>query len=892
MNRLLYTTACALVLCSTEAAAQSASGVPAGAAQAGGSTGTPAPAAPSDDIVVTATRRPERLADVPIAVSVLSGRDAELTGATDIRQLAQIAPSLSVTSSVSEAGGAVARIRGIGTVGDNPGLEGAVAVFIDGVYRSRAGVGLTELGAIDRVEVLRGPQGTLFGRNASAGLINVLTKAPSKDFGAEAELSAGNYDYRRVAVGITGPVTGDLSARVDGIAVRRDGFVKDVVSGRRFNDRDRYLLRGQLLYEPGSDLSIRLIGDFSDRDEQCCAAPYAPTRNLARSVTGDLVATPSSVAALIRGLGGTLAGDTGLRETAVTPGRDYRSDVRDWGVSGQVDWTLGVGRLTSITAYRDWALDRRQDSDFNSLDLLHYDHWKQSFRTFSQELRLQGSAFDDRLDYLVGGYYAHENLSLDNGLRYGADYQRFANCLLFASLAPAAVAPGAPGCIAPAAVPGLPAALRAVPGNPGFGSLAAALGRPGSTLAGAGVVGDSFRQRSENWAVFTHEKIELVRGLELTLGARYTHETKDLDATLLSDNPLCALALAAAPTLAQLPCVGSVSSTVDGTYAGRRSDGEWTGTASLAYKVTPRLLAYGGFSRGYKSGGFNIDRAAIGVTAAPAAVNGVRSADFLTFDPEKVDAYEVGVKFDGRAFDVSVAAFREAFANFQLNAYTGLGYVVENIQSCATSLGGGDRDLSGATGACAGKTRAGVISQGVEVEATARPSKRLTAVAGFTLADTHYRNELVGRGGAPLTGALFQLPGRRLSNAPLYTVTTSLTYQRPLGSSGLSGLAYIDARYQSDVNTGSDLDFEKGQDGYVVVNARVGIAGKGGRWGLEVWSQNLLNQYYTQVAFDAPAQGAGTVRAVQQGLLPTSTALFNRFLGEPRTFGLTLRGRY
>src|SRR4051812_29188253 len=175
-----------------------------------------------EDIVVTAQGRSEVLADVPIAVSAVSAESLERTGANDIRQLNQVAPSLLVSSTGSEANGS-ARIRGIGTVGDNPGLESSVAVFIDGVYRSRSGIGLNELGEIDRIEVLRGPQGTLGGRNASAGLINIVSKAPSPTFGAGAEATYGNYDQLRLSGYLNVPLGTTLSGRIDGVYVKRDG---------------------------------------------------------------------------------------------------------------------------------------------------------------------------------------------------------------------------------------------------------------------------------------------------------------------------------------------------------------------------------------------------------------------------------------------------------------------------------------------------------------------------------------------------------------------------------------------------------------------------------------------------------------------------------------------
>jgi outer membrane receptor protein involved in Fe transport len=305
------------------------------------------------EIIVTATRRNEALSDVPLAVSAVTAETLENTGASDIRQLNQVSPSLLVTSTSSEAGAGTARIRGIGTVGDNPGLESSVATFIDGVYRSRAGVALTELGAIDRIEVLRGPQGTLFGRNASAGLIHVITARPRFEQQGSAELTYGNYDFLRAEGSLTGPIAGGVAYRIDGVYVQRDGFLRDVISGRDINDRDRFLVRGQLLYEPNDQLSIRLIGDYAKRDEECCGASYLPARNVTRDAAGNLVTSPSTVLAFERALGAVINPDTFDRETSITPGRSYRSDVEDYGVSGEINYEFGGNvQLTSITAYR------------------------------------------------------------------------------------------------------------------------------------------------------------------------------------------------------------------------------------------------------------------------------------------------------------------------------------------------------------------------------------------------------------------------------------------------------------------------------------------------------------------------------------------------------------
>ena len=404
--------------------------------------------APQQDdgaIIVTATRRNEALSDVPLAVSAVTGDTMQNTGAVDIRGLNQVSPSLLVSSTSSEAGAGTARIRGIGTVGDNPGLESSVAVFIDGVYRSRTGVGLTELGQIDRVEILRGPQGTLFGRNASAGLIHVITAKPRFTREIYGDATLGNYDLRRIELGATGPITDTIAGRIDAIWMQRDGYLEDVISGGDYNDRNRYMVRGQLLYQPNDDLSVRFIADYADRNEQCCAAVYLPTEDKQRTGPNSYLSLPSTIERIIEGLVSTHGGLNGVvlddpfdRKISLTPGRSYNSDVIDYGVSLEGSYDFGGAELTSISAYRYNDYERGQDADFNNLDILYRDGSGGSynrFKTFTQELRLQGELLGGRLDWLVGGYLAHEKLRVVDNLAYGDDYSAYANCIVANSFA-------------------------------------------------------------------------------------------------------------------------------------------------------------------------------------------------------------------------------------------------------------------------------------------------------------------------------------------------------------------------------------------------------------------------------------------------------------------------
>jgi len=910
----------------------------------------------SGDIVITATRRNEALSDVPMAVSAVTAESLENTGATDIRALNQVAPSLQVFSTSSEGGAARANIRGIGTVGDNPGLESSVGVFIDGVYRSRTGVGLTELGAVDRIEVLRGPQGTLFGRNTSAGLLSIITAKPRFTPEIIGQVDVGNYNLRRFEAGITGPLSDTIAARLDGVYMKRDGFLKDVISGRRINDRDRWLLRGQVLFQPSDDLSVRVVGDYARRNEECCGATYLPAMDV--TAAGP---QPSTIAAIERGLGAIIRDDTFGRRTSITPGRDYDSRVRDWGLSGEVVYDFGAAELTSITAYRFNKYTRGQDADFNNLDILFRDSNGGSFnrfKTFTQELRLQGNALGNKLDWLIGGYYADEKLRVRDNLAYGADYARFGNCLLaanFAASAPTILAPGAsPTCFNTAVATGVRSALisqfnaavgagniplaTSIAGNitvlsafarlnntggPGVSANFSAapftnsgfsnLTSPLLSLNGS-ALNDTYDQSSRNYAFFTHNIFSITERLKLTLGARYTHERKQLDAALSDNNTICTLfAASALASLQSFPCVSP--SVPGGSFAfdDSKSESKVSGTAVISYKPTDQLLTYASYSRGYKAGGFNLDRSALFRSSAPSSPappfvisgNGaicttatqvncsgrVASGLDLRFKPEINDAFEAGFKFNGRGVDVNLAVFHQVFRNFQLNTFNGLNFVVENINSCSQDLGGADTDNSPFTGACTGKLHAGVRSQGFELEAFTRPMADLQINGGLVMADVKYRHNLVGADGRPMTNALFQLPGRRVSGAPQWTATGSIAWTPPIGGAGLRGLAYLDARYMSRFNTGSDLDIEKTQDSYTVVNGRIGIHGPDNAWAIEFWGQNLFDKHFLQVAFDAPIQGSGTTRAVQANFIPRSTQLFGAFLGEPRTFGLTLRAK-
>lgn len=802
-----------------------------------------------EEIVVAATKRAQSIQDVPIAVSAYSGEALRNAGITDVRELTQLSPSLFLSSSASEAAGAVARIRGIGTTGDNPGLESSVAIFIDGVYRNRTNVGLTELGPLERIEVLRGPQGTLFGRNASAGLINIVTANPDFETSGYGEVSYGNYDFLRLAGGVTGAIVEDkVAARIDAIYNSRDGFLDDVTTGEALNDRDRYLIRGKVLTEFDGG-SLLLSADYANRDETCCAAS-----TLIRGATADLIEALGGRL----GSGGTPAGsDPFDRISASTPGRTFQQDVEEWGISAELNWDFDAFSFVSITAYRDWQANRGQDIDYTSADILYrdVDGQIQNFETFTQEFRFNGQV--GIFDWMVGAYYGNEDLTYDDAIRIGEDYANYANGLTCAGIGGTfGVNCGVP--VAGAAFPGYQALIPAITG----GALTNGL------TSGQGVSRDLFQQNSENWSVFTHNIINVSELIDVTLGVRYTEERKSLDADLQSDNPACSAIVAAVGAgaipagLATLPCLPFFNPGVDGNYSGNRTETEFTGTAAVNFKWTDDFSTYISYSLGYKAGGFNLDRAALTLG------NPNADAD-LQFEEEGVNSFEIGTKYRNPDlnFSLNATAYYAEFEDFQLNTFNGISFVVENLPE--------------------------VISYGFEIDGQWAPQEDLTISGGLTYAKAEYADVLPGAifeqpsATNPAGGALFQLPGQQITNAPEWSVAGSVSYQ-PQITDDLKAIVYIDGRYTSDLSTGSDLDLEKVQEGFVLFNARVGVGDIDDGWRVELFVRNLLDKEFLQVGFDAPLQGSGTAR---NAFLP-NTQTFNGFLGEPRMFGVNVRGQF
>ena len=907
-----------------------------------------------EEIIVTATRRERSISEVPLAVSAYGAEQIEMSGVTDIYHLMRIAPSVLLSTGQAETVGSTMRIRGIGTNSDNPGFESAVGLYVDGVYRNRAGVGYSELGVIERVEILRGPQGTLFGRNTSAGVVSIITAAPDPEGSAYADINIGSYDATRVEAGVSGGDSGSgLAARLDGVWHERDGFLEDANDERTYNNRDRLFLRGQLHFEPNSDTSVRVIADHTTRDEVCCAAVglvRGPTAALIQGVSILQTRNPSIVG---------IAFSPYDRKATVSSSSSYHQAVEESGISIEINAETPLGRVTSITALRDWETERGMDIDFTVVDIGErpYGESVTGFKTLTQEIRLNGEA--GPVDWLVGAFYADESLDYTDVLEFGVGYSPYANEIGRATAAGVggALAPlgagvaeleggarqlalGAAGFAARLApflppgfaVPQLTAALPSFPAFP-FHPWAGYERYSGGTFLGNGAR-DDFEQNSESWALFTHNSIAMANDFELTVGLRYTSESKSIDADLKSSDQVCRpfagqvlgylqsmqaylgglqayaggvnqyvqqldgfvqqatraipnpvlqaqitqgaaevkagaqAAVAGAAQTAQggqaaltdpnlagaigtmtaFACIPFVDPSLDGRYSGSQDENEISGTVRLSRQVGDYLV-YGGYARGYKAGGFNMDRSGLFspiLTLLDTGTANVPGVHEWMFAPETVDAFELGAKFEfeNRRATMDVSLFHEKFDGFQLTAFTGLAFEALNIPE--------------------------VTSRGIEVEARGVVAGGIEVFGGFTYADVRY-------GEGPEYGVR---SGQQMTHAPKWTGVGGATLRFPIGA--LEGAFHLDARYTSEHNTGSDLDVEKQQEAFTVVNARLMLTRPGAsRWTVDAWVRNLFEEDYFVTAFDAPLQGLGTG--------PGSTQSFNAFLGNPREYGIGVR---
>ncbi|MBB6095405.1 outer membrane receptor protein involved in Fe transport [Povalibacter uvarum] len=570
-----------------------------------------------EEVIVTAQRRAENIQRVPIAVTAVTADQLEAARVDSIDNVQAISPSISFDVTNSASNSANIRIRGIGTVGNSRAFEGAVGVFIDGVYRTRGGQALQNWLDVDNLQVLRGPQGTLFGKNTSAGALLLTSKQPEIDaFGTDFELTYGNYETLSARAALNAPLSDSAALRIAGLWGQSDGFIENP-NGGNYNDRNPRAVKAQLLLEPTDSFSLRVIADWSDEKNNCCYGqvddvdgPLQPLINNLTLARG--VALPSA--------------DFDDYEQVLS--NDTQQDIVDKGVVVHADWDLQSGdSLHSVTAYRSWQFRQDgMDADFTGANVLTIN---ESFRTdfFSQEFTYNGSVGD--AEYVVGAYFADEDIEATYELIWGNQAQTYFDALFFAQA-------------------GLP---------------------PGTSNAATGTWNYAeFPATSRSYAAFTHWTIPLSDPLKLVAGLRYSSEDKTgaFDLQYFTPAPNAAFRLLGVQPGPE--------------YSDEQKDEAVSGTFGFQYQFTDDVMGYLTYSRGFKAGGVNIDNTAAGTRMNnPAEIPGAVPKD-PTYKPEFIDGYELGLKTqyaDGRG-RTNFAVFYDEMKDLQVAQFLGTQFTIVN----------------------------------------------------------------------------------------------------------------------------------------------------------------------------------------------------------------------
>lgn len=576
------------------------------------------------EILVTAQRRAERLQDVPIAITAANSEALAEARIENIANISNISPSVQFRASNISSSSANVVIRGLGTTGNSRTFEGAVGIFIDGVYRTRAASALQNFLDIDSLQVLRGPQGTLFGKNTSAGAVLLNSTSPDiSQFRANYELGYGNYNALDVKGGVNIPL-GDVAAlRLSGLYTEDDGFLRDPNNGRRYNSLKAQAYKAQLLIEPSDDFSMRVIGDYSKTTGDCCYG----TSNFIDGPTQPLID------GLTEARGVTLPSKR-LRDREQVLSAPSRQKIEDFGGTLLVDIGVGGGTIKSVTALREFTLQQdRADADFSGADIFELD---ESFKSqfFSQELTFNGELSSINADYVLGLFYSDEQLTMTRDLFWGSQAQFYIDALVDAM-------------------------------TPGGAPAGTAYAAPGQWA------GEKMGGKATSYAAFAHLNAEISDRVNLIGGLRYSIEKKQgafRNSFYRSELNDAFRLLGVQPGPA---------------YDASTTSKALSGTAGIQYRPSDEAMLYLTYNRGFKAGGVNVDANGAGMRENnPAEVTNAKMLD-PRFKSETVNAVELGAKFDywDRRARTNIAFFYNDISDFQVAQFIGLQFTVLNAKS-------------------------------------------------------------------------------------------------------------------------------------------------------------------------------------------------------------------
>ena len=620
-----------------------------------------------EEVIVTATKTERTLQEVPVAVSVVTSETIEKANVMDLFDLKAVVPSLDSRQYQSTIN-ATFFIRGFGNGSNNPGIEPSVAVFVDGVYRSKTQSQISDLPMVERIEVLRGPQSTLFGKNASAGVINIVTKKPSFDKSGMVTVGFGNHNAKVGKFYTTGPINDTMAYSLSGNFNKRDGHSRNPVTGNGTNDRDRTGFRAELLYAPSDDLSVRFTADYDEYDEICCAVgstSYGPAN------------------AVVTAFGGQIVPNNPYTEKAFFD-FDPISDGDNSGLSIYIEKNFENFRFESITSKRESYNYEVQDIDFDSADTVAPSPISKDLDAVTQEFRIF-SEDNEKFNWLIGAYYYQEDMLFNESVYFGSMWRTYIDAFL-------------------------PGALSGV---------SAAFGIPDSMLFGAGQgTTEVATQDNTTKSIFAQADIQLNDNLNALIGVSYIEDEKTVSYNQVNTDVFSNIDFVGAGTLALIgagvpPAQAAVLATDPNfnpllplqalqflpqfvnypnvAQDGTSKDDNIDYTFKLSYELNDFTSIYGGISTGFKATAWNISRnslpdaaetaalAAAGTPVGPNTGLGRRYAD-----PEESEVLELGAKIKLPSGYLNIAVFDQKIEGFQSNTFIGTGFVLANAGSQST----------------------------------------------------------------------------------------------------------------------------------------------------------------------------------------------------------------
>lgn len=750
-------------------------------------------------IMVTASKRLTGLQESPVAITVVNGNTIEQAKVLDINDLQTLVPTLRVTP-LQRSTNTNFSIRGFGNGTNNTGIEPSVGIFIDGVYRSRAAAQIGDLPRLQQVEVLSGPQSTLFGKNASAGVISVRTMAPSHELEGKVELGVGNYNQRHMKGYISNGVNDNLALSLSGGFNQRDGYTDSVVGLNKINNKDRWNIRGQALYEPTNDVTIRLIADYSEIEEACCTV-------------GDIINGATTGA--VRALGGVVLdeSDSFLYQSSLNI--DPNNNVEDGGVSLQVDVDFEGFAFTSITALRSNDSGYLSDVDYTSLDILK-EGGHTEIDTFTQEFRLMSTGVRT-FEWLVGAYIFQEDLNTGDTLYYGDDIRNYFDVLMAAG--------GATGLL------GGVEGVYGLPANSFFSS--------------ESLVNSEFTQDNKAYSLFANFDYHISDDLTAIFGISYTQDEKTITVDqintdvlsgidIASENTLYGVPLSfipelapAIPTLQSLQFLPPMLGLPNAVENNKSDDSKTTWSLRLAYEINQNINVFASAATGFKATSWNLSRYsspfAKDKTALESAGLSLANQNYggRYASPEEATVYELGMKarFKQGAFNVTL--FDQTIEGFQSSIFIGTGYVLANAGKQST--------------------------KGIEFDSVYNITENWALTLAGTYLDPIYDSF---KGASGLTGPV-DLSGKKPAGIHERSLNAGVAYNFELDN-GAYGYARVDYLYESKVHIVENVPESITRE-VSTFNASAGLDFENGI-GIQIWARNLNDDEYYLSAFPPPIQ--------------------------------------